>query len=350
MAVPRFELAPGYGISRIIKGGWQLAGGHGAIDAAAAADDMATFVAAGITTFDCADIYTGVEEMIGMFLRRLRIQHGATAASAVQVHTKCVPDRNRLPTLTRADIHGLIDRSLRRLGVDALDLVQLHWWDYDVVGCVQAAQWLDECRALGKVRHIGLTNFNGAHLATILAAGVQIVSHQVQYSVLDRRPAQGMAQRCAAAHIALLCYGALAGGFLSERWLGVAEPREPLENRSLVKYHLIMQEFGGWDRFQALLRVLAKIARRRGATIGAVAVRWTLDQPGVGGVIVGARHAGHLAQTVGACSITLDAEDRDAIARVQSEATGPTGDVYDLERVPDGRHARIMRDNLNQRG
>ena len=70
--VPRVALAPGYTIPRLIKGGWQLAGGHGAVDRAAALDDMSAFVAAGMTTFDCADIYTGVEALIGDFVRRAR--------------------------------------------------------------------------------------------------------------------------------------------------------------------------------------------------------------------------------------------------------------------------------------
>jgi aryl-alcohol dehydrogenase-like predicted oxidoreductase len=348
MDVPRFELAPGYDISRIIKGGWQLAGGHGAVDVDAAVADMSAFVDAGITTFDCADIYTGVEALIGAFLRRLRAERGAAAAAAVQVHTKCVPDRDRLSLLTRDEIRGLIDRSLQRLGVETLDLVQLHWWDYQVPGVVQAAQWLDECRKQGKIRHIGLTNFDSPHVDAIAAAGVPIVSHQVQYSVLDRRPSHGMADLCGTHGIRLLTYGALAGGFLSERWLGQPEPNEPLENRSLVKYHLIIQEFGGWARFQSLLGEMDRIARRHHTTIGAIAVRWTLDQPGVAGVIVGARHAGHLAHTVAATRVMLDDDDRAAIARVQAGAPGPAGDVYDLERVAGGRHAGIMRYNLNE--
>ncbi|HEX6093221.1 MAG TPA: aldo/keto reductase, partial [Dongiaceae bacterium] len=63
--VERTALRPGYEISRVIRGGWQLAGGHGAVDRAAAVEDLAAFYEAGIVTFDCADIYTGVEELIG---------------------------------------------------------------------------------------------------------------------------------------------------------------------------------------------------------------------------------------------------------------------------------------------
>src|ERR1700743_3655039 len=97
--VERREIAPGYSISHIIKGGWQLAGGHGAIAREAAIEDMFRFVDAGITTVDCAHIYTGVEELIGDFLREWRRRRGNAAAREVQVHTKSVPDLDALPIL-----------------------------------------------------------------------------------------------------------------------------------------------------------------------------------------------------------------------------------------------------------
>ena len=341
-AIPRLELAPGYTISRVLKGGWQLAGGHGPVDDAAASGDMDRFVEAGVTTFDCADIYTGVEALIGRWLKRRRGDAGAD----VQVHTKYVPDLDRLPVHSRADVVRGVDRSLARLGRERLDLVQLHWWDYGVPGYVEAAVWLDELRRAGKIRHVGLTNFDQQRLSEIVAGGAAITSHQVQYSVIDRRPAAGLAAKCARDRIGLLCYGAVAGGFLSERYLGEPDPVAPLENRSLVKYRLIIDEFGGWNRFQEMLAALGRIASRHQATIGAVAIRWVLDQPGVSGVIVGARHSRHLDQIRKACVLALDDTDRLEISRVQSASRGPDGDVYALERVKGGRHASIMRYNL----
>jgi aryl-alcohol dehydrogenase-like predicted oxidoreductase len=344
-SVRRVHLAPGYSISRLLKGGWQLAGGHGAIDPAAALDDMDRFVHAGITTFDCADIYTGVEALIGEWLKRRRLSGGAVA---VQIHTKYVPDLDRLPTHSRTDVVRGIDRSLARLGVDRLDLVQLHWWDYEVPGYVDAAAWLDELRRAGKIRYVGLTNFDQPRLEEILAAGIPVISHQVQYSVLDRRPANGLAARSARDGIGLLCYGALAGGFLSERYRRAPDPTPPLENRSLVKYRLIIEEFGGWDRFQLMLAALGDVATRHGVGLGAVAMRWVLDQPGVSGIVLGARHARYLDQAIHACGFALDDDDRAAIRRVQAASSGPSGDVYDLERVKGGPHASIMKYTLGR--
>jgi aryl-alcohol dehydrogenase-like predicted oxidoreductase len=342
---PRTQLAPGYTISCMVKGGWQLAVGHGTLDADDALADMDRFVDAGITTFDCADIYSGVEALIGNWLKR---RGAGSDARPVQVHTKYVPDLDRLVTHSRADVTRGIDRSLARLGVDSLDLVQLHWWDYDVPGYVQAAAWLDEMRRAGKVRHIGLTNFDRQHLGEVVAAGIPIVSHQLQYSVLDRRPAEGMAAFCAQHGIGLLCYGALAGGFLSNRYVRRPDPASPLENRSLVKYRLIIDEFGGWEHFQNLLTSLDAVATRHGVGIGAVAIRWVLDQPGVSGVIVGARNARHLDQTIMACALALDADDHAEIARAQAASCGPSGEVYGLERVKGGSHASVMRYTLNR--
>ena len=126
----RTRLTNDYTISSIIKGGWQLAGGHGHVDEQKAIADMREFVRAGITTFDCADIYTGVEELIGKFLKKYRHDFISGELPPVQIHTKYVPDLDALATITKADTERIIDRSLRRLGVERLDLVQFAWWDY----------------------------------------------------------------------------------------------------------------------------------------------------------------------------------------------------------------------------
>lgn len=346
--VSRVTLAPSYSISRLLKGGWQLAGGHGPVEEESALADMQAFVDAGITTFDCADIYTGVEALIGRYLQHLRARDGQGAASRVQVHTKCVPDREALPNLTRAKVEAAVERSRARLGVDRLDLVQLHWWVYAIPGVLDAVSWLDDLRRGGRIRHIGLTNFDTAHVAAIAGSGVPVVSHQVQYSVLDRRPSGEMANLCRRHGIGLLAYGSLAGGFLSERWLGQPAPDRPLENRSLVKYRLIIDECGGWDYFQALLRAMKAVADRYDTTIGTVAIRWVLDQPGVAAVVVGARHATHLAASIAADRLMLDAADRARISAVQASAAGPAGEVYALERDHDGPHAAIMRYDLQR--
>lgn len=347
-AVERTQLSPQHSISRVIKGGWQLAGGHGPVHRQQALDDMRLYVQAGITTFDCADIYTGVEELIGGFLRQHRDDFRRAALPQVQVHTKYVPDLDVLPSLGRAGVEMAIDRSLRRLGIERLDLVQFHWWDYEVPGYVEVAEHLYDLQRAGKIKGVGLTNFDVPRLAQIVEAGVPVVSNQVQYSVLDRRPGSGMVGFCARHGISLLCYGTVAGGLLSDRYLGLPRPEPPFENRSLTKYLLIVDEFGGWGLFQDLLAVLREVANRRRASIAAVATRYVLQKPGVAAAIVGARHAGHLPVTASLFGFYLDGEDLAAIQRVVDTARGPEGDVYALERIRGGKHAAIMKYNLSK--
>jgi aryl-alcohol dehydrogenase-like predicted oxidoreductase len=339
--IPRVQLSPDYSISRVIKGGWHLAGGHGEINPDEAIADMARFVEAGITTFDCADIYAGVEELIGAFRRAY-----PSLARQIQIHTKYVPDLSALRSLTPEDVARGIDRSLRRLGVERLDVVQFHWWDYAAPHYVETALALDRLRAAGKIGHVSLTNFDAPRLTEILAAGVCVLSHQVQYSLIDDRPAGAMARLCAENSVSLLSYGALAGGFFSGRWLGASEPTG-LTNRSLIKYKLIIDDFGGWDLFQELLRTLDLIARKHGATIAQIAARLVLDKPAVAAVIIGATSTAHLEEHVGIFALDLSLKDRAGIDQVLSQRRGPEGDVYDLERDRHGRHGAIMKYELN---
>jgi aryl-alcohol dehydrogenase-like predicted oxidoreductase len=340
--IPRIALADGYTISRIIKGGWHLAGDHGSIDPQQALKDMAKFVEAGITTFDCADIYTGVEELIGAFRRAYPL-----LAKGVQVHTKFVPDLPDLATLDRRYVEAIIDRSLRRLGVERLDLVQFHWWDFAARRYVETALELDRLRRAGKIARVAVTNFDAPHLEELVKAGVPIAAHQLQYSVVDDRPSHAMLDYCRAHDIALLCYGTVCGGFLSERWLGMPDPGSSFSNRSLVKYKLVIDDFGGWDLFQELLAMLDGIAKRHATDIASVATAVMLDRPGVAAAIVGATNAAHLPAHAQIGAVALDAQERAAIASVTERRSGPRGDVYELERDRTGRHGQIMKYKLN---
>jgi aryl-alcohol dehydrogenase-like predicted oxidoreductase len=338
----RFALTAQYSISRIIKGGWHLAGGHGTIDPESALRDMAMFVDAGVTTFDCADIYTGVEALIGRF-RAAYPDH----AKRVQVHTKFVPDLADLRNVDRRYVENIIDRSLSRLGMEQLDVVQFHWWDFSIPRHVEVALELARLHRAGKVRYIGVTNYDTPHLAELIAAGVPIVSNQVQYSLVDDRANHGMTEFCRAHQIALLCYGSVCGGFLSERWLDEPDPSLQLSNRSLTKYKLVIDDFGGWELLQRLLRVLRTVAAHHGTDIASVASRLILDRAQVAAVIIGAVDAKHLTSNSRITDLVLRGEDTAAIAAVTRQRRGPQGDIYELERDRAGPHGRIMKYDLN---
>jgi len=347
VTVATVSLRPGYRISRVICGGWQLAGGHGAVDRAAAVEALRAFAEAGITTFDCADIYTGVEELIGAMRADYGRRHGAAALAKIKVHTKCVPNLATLSETSRASVRAIVDTSLKRLRSERLDLVQFHWWDYAVPGYLDAAGWLAELQREGKIVHLGGTNFDTPRAAGIVAAGVELISLQVQYSLLDNRPEHGLADLCRQRDIHLLVYGTVAGGFLSDRWLGAVEPKPPFDNRSLTKYKLIIDDFGGWDLFQALLRALRRIADRRATDIASIASRAILDRPMVAAVIVGARNRAHLQRNVALSGLPLTPADQAEIDAVLAERKGPVGDTFELERDRSGRHGAIMKYNLN---
>jgi len=340
--IPRITLCDGYSISRIIKGGWHLAGGHGSIDPEQARKDMASFVDAGITTFDCADIYTGVEALIGSF-REAYPSH----ARRIQVHTKFVPDLDDLQTMDRRYVEGIIDRSLQRLGMEQLDLVQFHWWDYSIPKYIEVALELDRLRRMGKIAHLGLTNFDTPRVAEIIEAGVSVLTHQVQYSLLDDRPSHGMVDFCRKHGIHLLCYGTVAGGFLSERWLGLPAQDPGDGNRSLIKYRLIIDEYGGWDMYQELLQNLNAIAEAHGCDIATIASRVILDRPQVAATIVGAVNTSHLPSHLRVGELNLSSDERAKIERATSRRRGPAGDIYALERDRSGVHGRIMKYGLN---
>lgn len=345
--IERAELAPGYRISRLVHGGWQFSAGH-RLGGAALDDALEVLVASadlGVTTFDCADIYTGVEELYGRFLARWRTT--SSAATPIQIHTKFVPDRSDLHSVDRAYVRRIVERSLTRLGVERLDLVQFYWWRDDVPGMEDAARWLAELRDEGKIRLIGVTNMDVDHLRRLEDAGVAVVADQVQYSLLDRR-SEATLQPYALEHgVGLLAFGALAGGFLTDRWLGRADPGEAA-SRSQVKYRLIVEEAGGWEALERLLSVARAIADESGVSVAAVALRFVLDQPAVAAVVVGATRLGQMERNLDAFRLSLSDADHARLRSALPEAVGPAGPVFGLESDPEGPHGRIMRYDLNR--
>ncbi|MBP9690455.1 aldo/keto reductase [Candidatus Woesebacteria bacterium] len=345
--IPSIDLTTNYRSSRIIKGGWQLAGGHGNIDNEQAILDMTAFAEAGITTFDCADIYTGVEELIGQFKAYYQDHYGVEKTKEIKVHTKFVPDLSVLSEISKIDVERAIDTSLSRLQVEQLDLVQFHWWDYAIPRYIEVAGYLNELQKKGKIANIGVTNFDILHLDEMVRSGANIISNQVQYSMLDNRPEHGLVEFCIKNSIKLLCYGTVAGGFLSNRTVNLPEPHEPFENRSLTKYKLIIDEAGGWSAFQEMLSLLEKIARAKQVSITALACRYILEKSGVACTIVGARNARHLADLTKIFEFDLSAQEIRKVDAIQKRLQALPGDIYSLERDKNRKHAKIMKYDIN---
>ncbi len=328
------QLAPNQPICRLLTGMWQVSGAHGRIEPEAAIREMFAYHDAGFTTWDLADHYGPAEDFIGEFRRRLAAERGAEALASVRAFTKWVPQPG---PMTPAVVTEAVDRSLRRMDVEQLDLLQFHWWDYHDRRYLDAIAQLDTLRRAGKIRALGLTNFDSERLTEILDSGAPILTNQVQYSLIDQRPDARMARICAERGVRLLAYGAVAGGLLAERWLGQPEPsRQRMETASQQKYKQMIDAWGGWALFQELLIALYAIARRHEVSLSVVAQGAVLARPAVAGVIVGARlgAAQHRADNARVFDLTLDADDAERITAVTRRANdlftliGDCGDEY----------------------
>ena len=330
-----YQLSPNLTICRIVNGMWQVAGGHGQINQELAIKDMIRHHGAGFTSWDLADIYGPAEDYIGQFRHRLLALKGEEEIDRTQALTKWVPQPGRITT---SFVNQSIERSLRRMSVSSLDLLQFHWWDYANPYYMDALKYLSDLRDKGIIKHIGLTNFDTERMQTMTDSNIQFVSNQVQYSIIDRRPEVKMTQFCLKHNISLLAYGSICGGLLSERYLGVM--REPsvaeLNTLSLRKYKRMIDAWGGWNLFQDLLSTLNEIAQKHNVLIANVATKYILDKPAVAGVIIGVRLGivDHINNNDQVFNFSLDKSDRDAIDSVCTrsnnmfETIGDCGDEY----------------------
>lgn len=346
--VERFELAKDYTISRVINGCWQLSEGHSLKTNLDKQDIMKAFhmlVEKGFTTFDCADIYTGTEELLGEFSKQLK-QGSTISPNDIQIHTKYVPDINLLSEVDFKYTEKIIDRSLKRQNRDVLDLVQFHWWDYNVPGCIETAGYLNKLKEKGKIRNIAVTNFDTKHLSEIVDAGIPIVSCQNQYSVVDRRPEKELLDYCKSNGISLLCYGTLSGGLLAEKWIGKTSIQP--DTRSHVKYLQVIEETLGWDGYQELLLLLDKIAKKYSVNIAHVATKYILSQQGVGASIIGVRNSSHVESNAHIFSFELDRSDIEEINQFLENYPILEGEPFELERTADSKFRNIMKMNLNE--
>lgn len=328
--IPRITLAPGLEISRVLTGLWQLADMERdgrTLDLDVAARAMSPYADAGFTTFDMADHYGSAEVVAGRFTRTVE-------QASVQCLTKWVPEPG---PVSEADVHAAVDRACARLQTDRLDLLQFHAWTFADPRWLDALWMLEAQRDAGRIGAIGVTNFDTAHLRIAVASGITLASNQVSGSLLDRRFAEKLGPYCAAHGVGLLCYGTVLGGFLSERWLGAPEPDwDALDTWSQMKYGRFIRAAGGWDVFQQLLRATHAVAQRHAISIATVASRWVLDQPGVAGVIVGARlgQSAHIADSAKLFGFRLDDEDRGRLAEAQAALVPIPGDCGDEYRTP----------------
>lgn len=263
-------------------------------------------------------------------------------------------------------MEAAVDAALLRLRAQQLDLIQLHWWDFDDPRYIDVLFHLEALKRKGKIRHIGVTNFGAVPLQAAIESGVKVVSNQVQFSLVDqrarsvkhfvrleggreeeeameeedgrkevddpsrgeKRPVFSLADVCVRHNVSLLCYGTLLGGFLSERWIGVSEPDpRAFTSTSEEKYWEILRTWGTWESFQLLLLELRAVARKHRSSVALVAMRWVLDQPGVGSVIIGTRlgYIDHLVENKEVLKLELTRQDKENLERAVREGGREVG-------------------------
>jgi aryl-alcohol dehydrogenase-like predicted oxidoreductase len=330
-----YQLASDLTIHRIVNGMWQIAGGHGYINHDLAIEEMLKYHYDGFTSWDLADIYGPAEDFIGRFRQKLYEITGKEELYKIQAFTKWVPHSGKI---TQSLVKDSIQNSLDRMGVDSLDLLQFHWWDYRNPYYIDALHYLMNLHDEGIIKHVGLTNFDTERLQIMKDSGLQILSNQIQYSIIDRRPEEKMISFCRDNDVKILAYGTLCGGLLSEKYLGreQAPTGYELDTLSLRKYKKMIDLWGGWNLFQELLTTLNDIAQKYKVSIANIAARYILEKPIVAGVIIGVRLgiSDHRTSNAKVFHFNLDKSDYDAIDAISTrsnnlyEVVGDCGDEY----------------------
>lgn len=325
------ELAPGLRISKIVTGLWQIADmerGDESLDLDKMALHMKAYSESGLTTFDMADHYGSAEDIAGIFVNK----HAGD--DDVQILTKWVPEPGGS---SKETVRKAVQRSLDRLQTEQIDLLQYHAWNYADPSYLDDLFYLQEIQEEGLIKHLGLTNFDTAHLQMVVETGIRIVSNQICFSLLDQRATNGMTKLCADKGVSILAFGTLAGGFLTEKWLNKAEPGDDeLVTWSQMKYKRYIDEAGGWEKFQKLLKVLNQTADKHKVTMANIASRFILEQPAVSAVIIGARlgESEHIDKNQALLNFTPNEKDWQEVTTAIADLTPIPGDCGDEYRKP----------------
>ena len=314
----------GFGAWAIGGGGWSY--GWGSQDDTDSVAAIKHAVASGINWVDTAAIY-GLghsEEVVGRALREI------PAAERPYVFTKGgqIADRSRpfeeaQHNLRPESIRKEVEASLRRLGVDRIDLYQFHW--PDAIGTPVEESWGEMVRLIqeGKVRAGGVSNFDVGLL--VRAERVRHVdSLQPPFSLIHRQSGADVIPWSAAHGTGVIAYSPMQSGILTDDF-----SRERVARMDADDWRRRNPEFNEplLSRNLALRDALRPIASRHGVSVSAVAVAWVLSWPGVSGAIVGARSPQQVDGWIAAGNLTLTQEDLDEIsgALVRTEAgVGPT--------------------------
>lgn len=287
-----------------------------ATDAEEAANQLVAFVDAGGTLVDTADVYGDgeSERILGSLLADL------VPREEIVLATKAAARREPGPFgggASRGSLLAALDGSLRRLGVDHIDLWQVHAWD-PAVPLEETLSVLDHAVATGKVRYVGVSNYAGWQLATAACGlpSTRIVSTQSEYSLLERTPEREVLPAAGHHGIGLLPWAPLGRGVLTGKY----RAGTPADSRGADPAYGGYVERHRTDRGARIVEAVATAAEGLGTTLTAVALAWVRDRPGVVAPVVGARDTTQLAGLLAAEELTLPAAIRSALDDVSRPA------------------------------
>jgi aryl-alcohol dehydrogenase-like predicted oxidoreductase len=291
-----------------------------------AAAQLIAFHDAGGTLIDTAVSYSAgaAEEILGQLLAEVVPREElviATKAGLLRNGDEAVIDASRRGLLAR------LDASLTRLGVDHVDLWQLHVPD-DTVPIEESLAALDYAVGSGKARYIGVSNFSGWRLGQAATwqradpARAPIVSDQVRYSLLDRGIEREVVGAAAALGVGLLAYSPLGGGVLTGKYRSGV----PADSRAAAGYRNL-SDFRRAEE-AGIVEAVATAAEGLATAPIAVALSWVRDQPGISSVILGARTLGQLTAALAADSLVLPVEIRRALDDVSAPVIGYPEQVF----------------------
>jgi len=280
------------------------------------------FLEAGGNLIDTADVYskTESESIIGRWLAR----QSPEVKERVVIATK-----GRFPTgdgpndvgLSRRHLSRAIDASLRRLGIECIDLYQVHAWD-PLTPIEETLRVLDDAVRAGKVHYVGLSNFTGWQVqkAVDVADAHNLsrpVTLQPQYNLLAREIEWEVVPACLSEGLGLLPWSPLGGGWLTGKYRRDELPTGATRlgedpNRGVEAYAGRNERQRTWE----VLGAVEKIARSRGWSMAQVALSWLRDRPAVTSVILGARSVDHLDDNLGAAELDLTDEEAATLAQV----------------------------------
>jgi aryl-alcohol dehydrogenase-like predicted oxidoreductase len=305
----------GLTVSRIAFGTWQLGGDWGGFDEDAAIAAIRRARELGVNFFDTAQAYGfgASERLLGKALR----DELTSDRDALVIATKGALRRTDAGVVRDASPDWLrkgVDASLTALGIDHIDLYQVHWPDVKVPAA-ETAGALAELVAAGKIGHVGVSNYSPAQMSEF-ARTLPVETLQPPYHLFRRDIEASTLPYTRANNIGVLVYGPLAHGLLTgtltERttfadgdWRG----RSPVFTGDTYRGNL------------ATVRALAKLAANKGITVGQLAIAWTLANPDVHVAIVGARSTHHIEDSLAAADITLRHAELAAIEKIMTTAT-----------------------------